>query len=106
MRSTHEESSWTSLRSSCRGESQPIRFLCRIPVNPRRNPFQYLCPRRVKPDGSVSRLWTFLIVLPHPTTWNTKGSVLTLMEAAMSSSNALATKEAMMVLLDEVYKVG
>lgn len=65
-----------------------------------------MCPRRVKPDGSVSRLWTFLIVLPHPTTWNTKGSVLTLMEAAMSSSNALATKEAMMVLLDEVYKVG
>ena len=45
-------------------------------------------------------------MLPHPTTWNTKGSVLTLMEAAMSSSNALATKEAMMVLLDEVYKVG
>ena len=75
-------------------------------MNPRRNPFQYLCPRRVKPDGSVSRLWTFLIVLPRPTTWNTKGSVLTLMEAAMSSSNALATKEAMMVLLDEVYKVG
>lgn len=64
------------------------------------------CPCRVKPDGSVSRLWTFLIVLPHPSTWNTKGSVLTLMEAVMSSSNALATREAMMVLLDEVYKVS
>ena len=62
--------------------------------------------RRVNPDGSNTRLWTFLIALPHPSTWNTKGSVLTLLEAAMSSSNALATKEAMMVLLDEVYKVS
>jgi hypothetical protein len=56
----------------------------------------------MNPDGSTSRLWTFLIGLPHPSTWNTKGSVLTLLEAAMSSSNALA----MMVLLDEVYKVS
>lgn len=60
----------------------------------------------MNPDGSNSKLWTFIIALPHPSTWNTKGSVLTLLEAAMSSSNALATREAMMVLLDEVYKVS